>query len=100
QLGFSIADRIADTEPSADAIDGELLQLEALAIQNGRAMGVGYAYPVTIEQFRLWTETLKANGYQLAPASTTAGVRVAPPAPEARAALPPGSRSDSVKSAT
>lgn len=93
QLGFSIADRITDTEPSADAIDGELLQLEALAIQNGRAMGVGYAYPVTIEQFRLWTETLKANGYQLAPASTTAGVRVAPAAPEARAALPAGAKS-------
>lgn len=74
QLGFSIADRIADSEPSADAIDRELLQLEALAIQNGRAMGVGYAYPVTVEQFRIWSESLKANGYQLAPASSTAGV--------------------------
>ncbi len=81
-LQFSTADRIVDAELSADAIDRELLQLEALAIQNGKAVGVGYAYPVTIEQFRLWTEGLKAKGYQLAPASSAAGVTArAPKAP-------------------
>ncbi len=73
-LTFSIADRIVDAEPSADAIDRELLQLEALAIQNGSAVGVGYAYPVTIETFRLWTQGIKAKGYQLAPASAAAGI--------------------------
>ncbi len=72
-LDFTIADRIVDAEPSADAIDRELLQLEALAIQNGKAIGVGYAYPVTIEQFRIWAEGLKAKGYQLAPASSATG---------------------------
>jgi polysaccharide deacetylase 2 family uncharacterized protein YibQ len=75
-LTFSVADRIVDSEPSADAIDRELLQLEALAIQNGKAVGVGYAYPVTIETFRLWTQGLKAKGYVLAPASSAAGVKV------------------------
>jgi len=74
-LAFSVADRIVDSEPSADAIDRELLQLEALAIQNGKAVGVGYAYPVTIETFRLWTQGLKAKGYVLAPASSAAGVK-------------------------
>ena len=73
-LSFSIADRIVDAEPSADAIDRELLQIEALAIQNGKAVGVGYAYPVTVETLRLWTQTLKAKGYTLAPASSAAGV--------------------------
>jgi polysaccharide deacetylase 2 family uncharacterized protein YibQ len=73
-LDFTIADRIVDAELSADAIDRELLALEALAIQNGKAIGVGFAYPVTIEQFRVWTEGLKAKGYQLAPASASAGV--------------------------
>jgi hypothetical protein len=72
-LDFTIADRIVDAEPSADAIDRELLQLEALAIQNGKAIGVGYAYPVTIEQFRIWAEGLRAKGYQLAPASSATG---------------------------
>jgi polysaccharide deacetylase 2 family uncharacterized protein YibQ len=80
-LNFSVADRIVDAEPSADSIDRELLQLEALAIQNGKAVGVGYAYPVTIEQFRLWTQTLKAKGYQLAPASAAAGVTARAPKP-------------------
>jgi polysaccharide deacetylase 2 family uncharacterized protein YibQ len=73
-LDFTIADRIVDAELSADAIDRELLALEALAIQNGKAIGVGFAYPVTIEQFRIWAEGLKAKGYQLAPASAAAGV--------------------------
>jgi polysaccharide deacetylase 2 family uncharacterized protein YibQ len=80
-LTFSVADRIVDAEPSADSIDRELLQLEALAIQNGKSVGVGYAYPVTIEQFRLWTQTLKAKGYQLAPASATAGITARAPKP-------------------
>ena len=81
-LTFAVADRIVDAEPSADAIDRELLQLEALAIQNGKAVGVGYAYPVTIETFRLWTQGLKAKGYVLAPASSAAGVKaVGTPAP-------------------
>lgn len=74
------ADRILDVEPSADSIDRELLQLEALAVQKGKALGVGFAYPVTIEQFRLWTAELKGKGYQLAPASSFAGVKTTPPA--------------------
>jgi polysaccharide deacetylase 2 family uncharacterized protein YibQ len=73
-LDFTVADRIVDAELTADSIDRELLALEALAIQNGHAVGVGFAYPVTIEQFRLWAESLKAKGYQLAPASANAGV--------------------------
>jgi len=77
-LDFTVADRIVDAELSADAIDRELLALEALAIQNGKAIGVGFAYPVTIEQFRLWAEGLKAKGYQLAPASASAGVTARP----------------------
>jgi hypothetical protein len=73
------ADRILDAEPSADAIDRELLQLEALAVQKGRALGLGFAYPVTIEQLRLWTAELNAKGYQLTPASAYAGVKTTLP---------------------
>ena len=77
-LDFTVADRIVDAELTADSIDRQLLALEALAIQNGSAIGVGFAYPVTIEQFRLWAEGLKAKGYQLAPASAAAGVQAKP----------------------
>jgi polysaccharide deacetylase 2 family uncharacterized protein YibQ len=80
-MAFDVADRIVDVEPSADAIDHQLLQLEATALQNGDAVGVGYAYPVTIEQFRIWTQGLKAKGYQLAPASASAGVKALAAAP-------------------
>jgi polysaccharide deacetylase 2 family uncharacterized protein YibQ len=78
-LDFTVADRIVDAELSADAIDRELLALEALSIQNGKAIGVGFAYPVTIEQFRIWAEGLKAKGYQLAPASASASVTARAP---------------------
>jgi uncharacterized protein len=77
-LDFTVADRIVDADLTADSIDRELLALEALAIQNGEAIGVGFAYPVTIEQFRLWAESLKSKGYQLAPASASAGVVTRP----------------------
>ncbi len=77
-LDFRVSDRIVDTEPTADAIDRELLQLEALAIQNGHAVGVGYAYPVTIEQFRNWSQGLKAKGYQLAPVSAAMNIQADP----------------------
>lgn len=77
-VDFRVSDRIVDTEPTADAIDRELLQLEALAIQNGHAVGVGYAYPVTIEQFRNWSQGLKAKGYQLAPVSAAMNIHADP----------------------
>jgi polysaccharide deacetylase 2 family uncharacterized protein YibQ len=75
QLGFRVADKILDAEPAREAIDRQLLQLEATALKDGQALGVGYGYPITIEQLKSWSDGLKAKGYQLAPASTSAGVR-------------------------
>ncbi|MBI1339836.1 divergent polysaccharide deacetylase family protein [bacterium] len=73
-LSFAAADRIIDAEASADAIDRQLLELEALALQNGSAVGVGFAYPVTVEQLQQWAAGLKTKGYELAPASQAVGV--------------------------
>lgn len=74
QVPFFEADRIVDTRPTPDAIDKNLLHLEALALQNGQALGVGFAYPVTVDQFQNWAETLEYRGYELVPASVAAGV--------------------------
>lgn len=74
QLGFRVADKILDAEPAREAIDRQLLALETQALKDGAAMGVGYGYPVTIEQLKTWSDGLKAKGYQLAPASAAAGV--------------------------
>ena len=68
-LEYAIADRILDEDLSPDAIDERLLALEALALQNGAALGSGFAYPATVDQIRDWTAGLDLRGYQLAPPS-------------------------------
>ncbi|MHA6288069.1 divergent polysaccharide deacetylase family protein [Maricaulis sp. CAU 1757] len=68
-IEFAIADRILDEDLSPEAIDERLLALEALAIQNGAALGTGFAYPTTVQQIGAWAEGLDLRGYQLAPPS-------------------------------
>ncbi len=68
-LRWTTADRIVDAEPSASAIEEQLLHLEAFAIQNGTALGAGFSWPITIERFAKWTKTLSTKGYVLVPAS-------------------------------
>jgi hypothetical protein len=63
------ADRVVDDQLSGDAIDAQLNALEASARESGRAMGSGFAYPVTVRQVSRWAEGLEKRGYQLAPAS-------------------------------
>lgn len=63
------AGRIIDEQLSGEAIDAQLLALEAQALQNGQALGSGFAYPLTISQVAEWTRAVEARGYQLAPAS-------------------------------
>ncbi len=75
-MNFVEADRIVDTVPSADAIDKNLLHIEALALQNNSALGVGFAFPVTVDQFKQWSDTLDMKGYELVPASILAGIDV------------------------
>jgi polysaccharide deacetylase 2 family uncharacterized protein YibQ len=66
------ADRIIDDELAAGSIDGQLKMLEAGAAGHGQALGSGFAYPVTINQVRLWAAGLSGRGLQLAPASAMA----------------------------
>lgn len=76
-LATTAADRIIDTRREADAIDDQLLNLEALALQNQSAIGAGFAYPVTMEQVGRWTRDVNERGYQLAPASAVLNARAA-----------------------
>jgi polysaccharide deacetylase 2 family uncharacterized protein YibQ len=66
------ADRIIDDELAAGSIDGQLKMLETGATGRGQALGSGFAYPVTINQVRLWAAGLSGRGLQLAPASAMA----------------------------
>jgi uncharacterized protein len=74
-LGNTAADRIIDARREADAIDDQLLNLEALALQNQNAIGAGFAYPVTMEQVGRWARDVESRGYQLAPASAVLNAR-------------------------
>lgn len=76
-LPTAAADRIIDVRREADAIDDQLLNLEALALQNQSAIGAGFAYPVTIEQVARWARDVETRGYQLAPASAVLTARAA-----------------------
>lgn len=66
---YAIADRVLDEDPSPSAIDDHLLTLEALALQNGTALGAGFSYPTTVNHVRDWANSLDTRGYQLAPPS-------------------------------
>ena len=63
------ADQVIDDQLAGDAIDKQLLMLEAAALQNGQSLGSGFSYPVTLEAVARWTAALPTRGYQLAPAS-------------------------------
>ncbi len=67
--GRASAIRIIDEQLSGEAIDQQLLAIEAGALQSGQALGSGFAYPVTLAQVAKWAESVESRGYQLAPAS-------------------------------
>jgi polysaccharide deacetylase 2 family uncharacterized protein YibQ len=74
-LPFAASDRVLDTQREAEAIDDQLLNLEALAHQSGSALGTGFAFPVTVEQIKTWAAGLDERGLQLAPASAVIDAR-------------------------
>jgi polysaccharide deacetylase 2 family uncharacterized protein YibQ len=50
-------------------IDQKLLQLEEVAREKGATIGLGDAFPVTIERIKSWADNLEAKGVVLAPVS-------------------------------
>ena len=66
------ADTVIDEQLSGEAIDRQLLALEAGALQHGQALGAGFAYPLTVDEVIRWAQGLAGRGYQLAPASAVA----------------------------
>lgn len=72
-LSMLVSDGQVDSMAARQAIDAELAQIEALAKENGAALAVGTAYPVTIERLAVWTRSLADRGIVLAPASTLVG---------------------------
>ncbi|ATQ41212.1 divergent polysaccharide deacetylase family protein [Caulobacter mirabilis] len=67
--GRASADRVIDEDLSAEAINRQLVALEAAARARGQALGSGFAYPVTVDEAARWAQGLTDRGFQLAPAS-------------------------------
>ncbi len=63
--------RFLDSTASRSSIDARLNELERIAQQTGTAVGVGFAYPVTIERVANWAPTLRIKGIALAPITGT-----------------------------
>ena len=95
RLRYRGADTQIDTRPDGSEIQKKLLELETLAIENGAAVGSGFAYPVTIDILKAWTEELSGKGVVLAPASAATHLSPdhAPPTETASAGTEPGGQS-------
>jgi polysaccharide deacetylase 2 family uncharacterized protein YibQ len=74
-MARATAERVIDDNPSAAAIDQQLLALEAGALQRGQSLGSGFAYPITLEKVAQWANEVEQRGYQLAPASALTRAR-------------------------
>jgi polysaccharide deacetylase 2 family uncharacterized protein YibQ len=68
-LAFAKANLVLDTVPSAAEIDRALVRLEGMARENGIAVAVASALPVTIERIAIWARTAENRGFTLAPIS-------------------------------
>ena len=71
-LAFAKANLVLDTVPSALEIDRALVRLEGMARENGIAVAVASALPVTIERIAAWAKTAENRGFTLAPISAAA----------------------------
>lgn len=71
-LAYAKAALVLDTVPSAAEIDRSLVRLEGLARDNGIAVAVASALPVTVERIAMWAKTAENRGFTLAPISAAA----------------------------
>lgn len=62
-----------DCDLSKESINQNLSYLEKAAIKNKVAIGVAYAYPLSLEIITEWINTLESKGIALVPLSSTIG---------------------------
>ena len=69
KVPFSRADLTIDTNPSRASILSALASLEAKALENGHAIGIVSALPISINTIADWARDLESKGILLVPAS-------------------------------
>ncbi|MBM3508373.1 MAG: divergent polysaccharide deacetylase family protein, partial [Alphaproteobacteria bacterium] len=70
-LPWTVSARTIDDRANRSAIDASLGELERLARQQGRAVGIGTPLPITLARIAEWAAKLEERGVVLAPASAT-----------------------------
>lgn len=73
-IPWAASSRVIDGQASREAIDQQLNDLERIARDRGRAIGMGSAYPVTLERLASWIPTLAEKGIAIAPVSAVVGI--------------------------
>ena len=68
-LPFAKAGVVLDAVPTPNEIDRALARLETMARDNGIAVGVATALPVSIARLAKWAKTAEARGFLLVPIS-------------------------------
>jgi uncharacterized protein len=69
KVPFSRADLTIDANPSRQSILAALASLEAKALENGQAIGIVSALPISVAAIAEWSRELEAKGIMLVPAS-------------------------------
>lgn len=69
KVPFSRADVVIDANPSRASILAALASLEAKALENGHAIGIVSALPISVSAVTEWSRELEAKGILLVPAS-------------------------------
>lgn len=72
------ADVWVDDEPTGESIDSALARLQAMAQERNAAVGIGRAYPLTIERVRRWAEAIQGGEIALVPVSAVVDGRISP----------------------
>ena len=70
KVPFSRADLVIDANPARAPILAALGSLEAKALQNGSAIGIVSALPISVQSVAEWSRELEAKGITLVPIST------------------------------
>lgn len=69
KVPFARADTLIDVNPARQAILDALASLEAKAVENGQAIGIVSALPISVSAIAEWAATLDGKGIELVPAS-------------------------------
>lgn len=69
KVPFARASVVIDANPSRTSILAALASLESMAMENGQAIGIVSALPISIAAIAEWSRDLESRGILLAPAS-------------------------------